>query len=74
MKHFIKKFIKHEWETIYGGMGFIQGTGFSLSNRVLKIGKLRIITKIRFDIGGEYTRRLKERIALDDAQQAREKK
>jgi hypothetical protein len=59
-------------ETVYGGQGYTQGTGFTLSQKVLTLGKIRIVTGIIFDIDSEWMRSLKRKIADDDVQQARE--
>lgn len=60
------------WEENFSNKGFLQGIGFSVKTRVLRIFGLKFITDVKFEGTNEWLRDLKKRIKEDDTQQWKE--
>lgn len=61
------------WEENFSEKGFIQGIGFSVQTKVLRIFGLKFITSIKFQGTGEWLRDIKIRWEKDEKQQHLEK-
>ena len=72
----MKKLIgySHIWEENFSNKGFLQGIGFSVQTKVLRVFGLKFITDIRFQGTSEWLRDLKKRIKEDDKKQKLERK
>jgi len=76
MKRLYLKYLKisHKWENCHSGTGFIQGTGFDIMIKRLRIGTwFSVLTEFKITADSEWLRKLKERMELDTEQQNREK-
>ena len=62
------------WCTLYTGRGYIQGIGFDIDYKSFELGRLKIITNIRFSVDSEWMRNLRHRIVEDEKQMMIEKK
>lgn len=49
----------------YDGTGYIQGMGCIFSTSKLHIGPLVLVTDVKFDVEGEWTKKMREKLKAD---------
>ncbi len=70
MKKLIKKYIfRKEYTSLYDGIGYMQGIGFSMNLRVIYIFGIRFIQNIEFRVEKEWTRSLIKKIKANKNQE-----
>lgn len=75
MKEFIKNNIfRKEYQSLYDGMGYTQGAGFSIRIKCFYIFNIKFISDIEFKVDNEWIRSLNTRIKADNKQQLLENK
>lgn len=74
MKFIKNNILRKEYISLYDGMGYTQGTGFSIRIKCFYIFGFKFISDIEFKVDNQWIRSLKDRIKADNKQQLLENK